>query len=135
MKHAANAVCALGGQRWPSVLVAIEARTPVDELARVARSLLNEHANCPLVADAVAGFHRVGRVERRRIVGPNSCGDSALRILRVAFTRIGFRNDDDVAVRRQFRGRAQTGDATADDDEIASYIHRVLSYCIKNSDE
>ena len=111
--------------------VAIELRAPVDQLARVARPFL-----------ARARGRRARRTDRRR---PSSCRaawsvgrivradrrrNAALRVLGVAFGRVGFRDDDDVAGRRQLNRRAEPGDAAADDDEVAAYIHRVLSYRI-----
>ncbi len=104
--------------------VAIEPRAPLDELARIARPLVAEHANGALVAQAVARNHRVGGVQLGRVVFADCCGDAALRVLGVAFGWIGFRDDDDVAGRRQLDRRAEPRDSAADDYEVAAYIHR-----------
>ena len=127
MQHAAHAVRAFGCERRLAVSVAIEPRAPLDQLARIARSLVAEHAHGALVAEPVARDHRVARVEFRRVVFADRRGDAALRVLGVAFVRIGFRDDDDVAGRRQLDRRAEPRDSAADDDEVAAYIHRAYT--------
>ena len=124
VQHAAHAVRAFGCERRLAVGVAIEPRAPVDQLARIARPFVAEDANGALVAEAVARDHRVGGVQFGRIVFADRRGDAALRVLGVAFVRIGFRDDDDVAGRRQLNRRAEPRDSAADDYEVAAYIHR-----------
>ena len=124
VQHAAHAVRAFGRERQFAVRVAVEPRAPLDQLARVTRPLLAEHADGALVAQAVARDHRVVRVQLGRVVCADRRGDAALRVLGVAFAGIGFRDDDDVAGRRQLNRRAEPRDSAADDYEVAAYIHR-----------
>ena len=70
------------------------ARAPLDQLADVARPFLDQHAHRALVAQAVAGGDRVGRVQLRRIVGADRGGDAALRVAGVALARLGLGEDE-----------------------------------------
>ena len=106
VKNSADRVRAFGREGRPPLLVEIEARAPFEQLARVARPFLDEHTNRALVAKTVARSQRVGRMQPRRIVGADRCRDSTLRVLGIALARIGFRDQDDVAGRRELDGRA-----------------------------
>ena len=64
-----RALCAaFDRQRQLAVGVPIEGRAPLDQLAHVARAVLDQHRTAALVTQPVAGRQRVGRVQRRRIV-------------------------------------------------------------------
>ncbi len=124
MQHPPHAVRAFGGEGGFTVGASIEARAPFDELAGVARPLVAEHLDRAFVAQAIACNHRVAGVQLGRVVFADRGGDAALRVFRIAFARIGFRDDDNVARRRQLNGSAEPRDAAADDNEIPAYIHR-----------
>ena len=102
-----------------SVGVAIEARAPVDQLADVARALLDEHADGGLVAQAVAGADRVGGVQLGAVVGADRRGDAALRVAGVA---LGRRRPSSESSTRPAGASAiaarRPGDAAADDEEV-----------------
>ena len=117
MEHAPHAVSRLAPERRAAALVAIEAGTPLQQLADVSRSLLNQHAHRALVAQPVAGAHGVGGVKRRRIVLTERRRDAALRVPGVAFRRRRFGQDQDAAGGKADR-RAQPRHAAADDDEV-----------------
>src|SRR5918994_3711579 len=124
MEHAAHGMRAFGGERWLTIGIAIEARAPFGELACVVRTFFAQHTNRAFVAQSVAGSHRVSSVQIGRIVLADRSSDTALRVFGVAFARVGFRDDDDVAGRRELDRGAEPRDSAADDDEVAAYIHR-----------
>ena len=75
-----------------------------DRSARPSRSararsagLFDEHAHRLAVAQAVAGRHRVGRVQLGRIVRADGRRDAALRVAGIALARLGLGQDQDVA--------------------------------------
>jgi hypothetical protein len=55
-----------------------------------------------------------------RIAMPECRRDPTLRVPRVAFSGIGFRDNRDVARFGERQRRAKSRDATADDEEIAA---------------
>ena len=99
-----------------------------EQLVHVARAVVHEHVDRLRIAETIAGLERVARVELRRVVRTHRGGNTTLCVTGVAFSRIGLREDDDVAGLGERDGGTQTGDAAADDQEIAAYVHRVLSY-------
>jgi hypothetical protein len=125
MQDAADAVRRLAAEPQPSRIVAFEARAPFQQFADVRGPLLHQHADGPLVAQAVAGGHRVGRVARRAVVVANRGGDAALRVACVALVGIRLGEDDDTTRRRQREGGTQSGNAAADDDEVRG-LHDAL---------
>ena len=95
-------------------------RAPVDQLADVARALLDQHAHRRLVAQAVAGANacprraapgcRRRRSPRRcRPARSRCCSRSASALVRIS----------DAAARRERDRGAQAGDAAADDEEVS----------------
>ena len=68
--------------------VAIELHAPLDQLADVSRTVLDQHWTARVVAEAVAGGHRVGGVQFGRIVRAERRGNATLRITGIAFVRI-----------------------------------------------
>ena len=96
---------------------------PVDQLANVARTVLDQRAHGRLVAQAVAGRHRVAAVQLGAVVGAHRRGDAALRVARVALARRRLGEDEDTAERGERDGRAQAGDAAADDEKIGLRVH------------
>jgi hypothetical protein len=65
VQHTSRAVRPFDCQRRLAARRAIERRTPGHQLANVPGSLPDEHANGALIAQAVAGGNRVGRVQVR----------------------------------------------------------------------
>ena len=113
-----HAVRRLTSERQLAVAVAIEPRAPRHQLANVARPLVDEDAHGRLVAETVAGAHRVRRMQRRAVVGAHGRGDPALRVAGIALGGIGFGQDEHAAGRRERDRRAQPRDPAADDDEV-----------------
>jgi hypothetical protein len=120
MKHAAHTVGPLRRKLRIAQIVAIELRTPLDQLARVAGALVAQDADGAFVAQAVARGDGVGCVELGRIIGADCSGNAPLCVLGVAFARIGFRDDDDVANARELNRSAEAGDTAANDYEVAA---------------
>ena len=60
----------------------------------------------------------VGGVKRRTVVGANCRRDAALRVSRVAFGRVGLRQNQDPAHRGERDRRTESCDAAANDDEV-----------------
>jgi hypothetical protein len=123
VEHAALAVRRLEREGRLAVRSAVELRAPRDQLAHVARTLLDQHRDRAFVAEAVAGRDRVGKVLRRAVVGPDGGGDASLRVTRVARAWSGFRQHEDVAGAVERGGRAQRRDPAADDQKIGSWHH------------
>ena len=63
------------------------ARAPIDELAHIARAVLDQHADGGFVAQAVAGSQRVGDMQLGAVVGAHRRRDAALRVAGVALAR------------------------------------------------
>ena len=127
VQHAPHAVRAFGCERRLTIGAAIETRAPFDQLARIARTFFAKDVNGALVAEPVARDHRVVGVQFGRVVFADRRGDAALRVFGVALVRIGFRDDDDIAGRRQLNRGAKPRDSAADDDDVAAYIHRAYT--------
>ena len=123
VQHAARAVRPFDRQRGLTVGSAVESRAPRHQLAYVARAVLDEHAHRLLVAQPVAGRHRVRRMELRRIAWPDGRRDAALRVAGVAFPRLGLGEDEHVARARELGGCAERGDAAPDDEKIRAKLH------------
>ena len=97
VQNAADAVRRLTAECDRAAAVAIESRPPLDELADVRRSVLDQHPNGFCVAQPVAGAHGIRRMQLRAVVVSDGGGDAALCVTGVALRRIGFREYDDAA--------------------------------------
>ena len=124
VQYAPHAVRAFGCKGRFTVGAAIETGAPIDQLARIPRPLLAKEVNGALVAEPVARDHRVVGVQFCRVVSADRRGNAALRVLGVALARIRFRDDDNLAGRRQLNCGAKPRDSAADDYDVAAYIHR-----------
>jgi hypothetical protein len=56
-----------------------------------------------------------------------------LSVSGVAFSRLGFGEDNDVTVIKQLDRRTQSGDAAANNQEVALYIHRAYPRVVFSS--
>ena len=97
--------------------MAVEGRAPLDELSNEGGPVRDEDVHGLLVAQAVAGAHRVS-VKGDRVVGGHGSGNAALRESRAACARIGLRQHEHTASGRELDGGAQPCDTAADDEEI-----------------
>ena len=73
----------------------------------------------PRRAEPVARGERVGRVQRRAVVGAERCGEAALRPQSRAFGAQRRLGDEDDRARREAKRRHQAGDPGADDRDAA----------------
>ena len=121
-----HAMRGLATQSQPTVGITIELNTPLHEFLDVANAVFNEDANCRLIAQAVAGRHGVGKMFFWRILGPNRRGNAALCQTCIAICRISFGDDEHAAVRRKIECSAKTGNAAADDEEIARNVQSAI---------
>ncbi len=112
-------------QRRLPVGLAVEPRAPLHQLADESRTVFDERPHRPLVAQAVARRQRVGGVKLRRISRSDRRGDPSLRVPGVAFVGLGFREDQHLSCRAEFRNRAQSRDATSDDEVVCGEVHAV----------
>ena len=101
-----------------SVRAAIDAHPPVEQLADVHDTLLDEHPDRRFVAQSVAGANRVFGVEGRAVVVAQGRGDAALRVSCVALAGLGLGENRDASGSGQPDGGSQTGDPAADDKEV-----------------
>src|SRR5688572_14499863 len=124
MQHTPDAVRPFGRERETALLVSLELRAPVDQLARVVRPFVAKHTDCARVAQAVARRDRVARMKCRRIAGPEGRRNAALCVLGIAFGGVSLGEDDDGAGRRKLNGCSEAGDSAAYDYEVAAYFHR-----------
>ena len=99
--------------------VAVEARTPVDELPHVARPLIDQHAHRRLVAQAVTRGQRVGGVQRGAVVVAEGGSDAALRVAGIAVEGLGLREDEHASGIRERNRGTQAGDAASDNEEVS----------------
>ncbi len=123
VQHASCAVRPFDRQRGLAVRIAVERRSPLNQLADVARAALDEEVHRAFVAQAVTGGNRVGGMQLGRIIRADRGGDAALRVSGVAFARLGLRQHEDRAGARQFHGGTQPGDAAPDDEEVCATLH------------
>src|SRR5205823_191809 len=101
VQDAAHAVRRFAAERDAAGSVAIEPRSPFDELAYVARAILDEHADGRLVAHSIARANRVGGVQRGRVVVSDRGRDAALRVAGVALAGICLGEDQHAAGGRE----------------------------------
>jgi hypothetical protein len=127
MQHAPDPMRAFAAKREPALGITIEPRPPLDQLAHVAHAVFDQHPYRRFIAQAVAGGDRVGGVQRRGVVGAHCRGDAALRVAGVALSRIGLGEHEHVAGAREIGGGAKAGNAAADDQEVRTPRHRMLS--------
>jgi hypothetical protein len=69
-------------------------------------------------------------VKFRRVAGTDRRGDAALRVPGVAFVRLRLRENQDIAAAGDFWGRAQRGDAAADDEKVRAKLQAVADAVI-----
>ncbi len=126
VQHAPDAVGRLARRRRPAIRVAIEARTPVQQLGDVGGTFLDERAHRVRLAEAVTGGERVLEVQARRIVVAHGHGNAALRPPRAALFRFALREDADPPPVRQRQRRAERSNAAAEYQEIGVRGHQTL---------
>ncbi len=117
MQDAPPAVRAFLPEGQPRSL-AVEFGAPLDQLLDLSRPLLDERAHRRRVAKAVARRQRVPLVQRDLVVLAQGHRNPALRVLGRGFPQTVLGHYEDPARRRQFDGRAQAGDASANHQEI-----------------
>ena len=127
MKDTAQTVRPFAPKRQRASAIAIETRAPVDELANITNPVLDEHLDCRIHAQAVTGVDGIDGVLPRGIIRRDRGGNAALRIAGVALGRICLGENQDVAGKSEIGRGAKARDATADEQEVRSPRHRMLS--------
>src|ERR1019366_6174656 len=117
VEHAAAAMRSLASKRDLRA-GAIELGTPRDELLDTGWAFFHQDARGLFIAQAVAGLERIFQVKTDFIVIAKGGGDTTLRVLRVGFRDLTFRQTQDAARGRKFYRGPQTRDARTHDDEI-----------------
>ena len=130
VEHAPGAVRRFHRQRRLSVRIAVELHAPRDQFADKPRAVLDEDLNRPFVTQAIAGRDRVCRVVFGTVPPSHSCGNPALCVAGVAFSRFCLGENEDVAVSGNLRGRAKRGDAAADDEKVRVKLQAVADAVI-----
>ena len=118
MQDPVAAVGALAG-KGEAETVAIELGAPVDQILNIRRALFDQRVHRRLIAEAVTGIERVLFVERDLIVVTERDRDAALCVFGGGLPKRVLGDYQNAARLRQFNGRAESGDAGADDKKIA----------------
>src|SRR3954469_17492470 len=109
----------------------VELRSPGDQLFNAGGTFLDEDLGGVDVAEAIAGVKRVLEVQADLIFIAERGGDSALRILGRRFRDFFLGEHEHAPGFGQFNGRAQSGNAGADNNEVhlpAESFHRWAHY-------
>ncbi len=105
--------------------VAVELRSPIDELLDIAGALDDQRLDRLFVAKAGAGNERVFLVKPGIVVVREHDSDPALRVLGIGFVRPVFGEHRNVRARRgQLDRRPQSGDSATDDDKVGFEWHQ-----------
>ena len=115
----------------PEALVELDAE--LDEIADPCRGLLREHRDGARPAQAAARAQRVLGVQRRVVVLPHGCRDSALGEEARRGEERPLGEDENVALGGSAERREETGDASADDDERQLLLPSSISPCAHGS--
>ena len=118
VKYPPRRVGSLSREVEGAVGMAIEGRAPLDELSNEVGAIRDEDIHGSLVAQTSTRANRVGGMKLDRVVGRDGRRNAALREPRTARARIGFRQHEHAAFRRELDGGAQPGNTTTDDEEI-----------------
>ena len=118
------------GQRRLSVRGAIELRAPRHQFADEPRAVLDKDLDGPLVTQAVARRDRIGGVPFGAVTGSNGRRNSALCVTGVAFCGFCLGENEDIAVPGNLGGRAERGDAAADDEKVRAKLQAVADAVI-----
>lgn len=124
VQHAPDAVSPFAAEGRVSSWITIEGSSPFDEFDHVPPSFFDEDPDGSLVTETITRRERVSGVQCGRIIRAQRCGNAPLSVSGVAFSGLGFGEDNDVPVIKQLDRRTQSGDAAADNQEVALYIHR-----------
>src|SRR5262245_65615853 len=100
------------------MFVAIEIRSPGDQLLHIAWAFFDEHSNCALITEPRTRLEGVFRMKVRTVARTKRRRNAALCVPSVAFGRIRLRENQHAADGRERDRRSQTGDATANDDVV-----------------
>ena len=119
------AVAALAAEQQLA-FVLIERGAPFDELANVMGSFANDHLDDFGIAQAGTGDERVLNVVLEPIVGPEHSGDAALGVAAVGLLQAVLSDDERREPRVDGHGRAQAGDAAADDQHVDEVVGDAL---------
>src|SRR5947208_13464816 len=109
-------------------LALVKLETPPWQRPTALRALGHNCADYRLVTQTGTSLKRVAHVQLKRIFIARHAGDSALRPRGVCVRAFAFCDDSYRSVPGRFQGKTQTGNATADHDEIVLlHPRRILS--------
>src|SRR5262245_25321443 len=97
----------------------VEFGAPSDQLLDSLRSFLDERTHRILATETMAGFERVGQMDRHIVFFTHRDGDAALCVNRTALERMSFCEDQHLAVAAELEGRAETGHSAANDEKVS----------------
>ncbi len=129
MQYTVARVCAFTRKGQLSLLIAVKANTPVEQLKYPCRTFCDKYARGFFVHQACARRQRVAQVYLRRVVGAQRHRDSTLCILCVRFRKFALGQAEHRAVAAQFNRAAQSCNAGAHNDKIVRRIHNGESSC------
>src|SRR3970282_2421141 len=123
---ASHAVSGFTRERRPPARITIEGGAPVEKLLHLPPPLAYEHVAGFWHTESIACRHGVARMQLGRIVLAYRGSDAALGVTGIALSWIGLGQNDHVAGMGKRERGAQTGNAAADDKEVASHIHGAI---------
>ena len=97
VENAPDRMGRFSAQRRPPVAATVEAGAPVDQFAHVAHTLFDENRHRRLVAQSIAGAHRVGRMQCRAVIVAKSRSDAPLCVSGIPFARLRFGQNEHTA--------------------------------------
>jgi hypothetical protein len=130
VKHAPSAVRCFHRQRRLSARNAIELHAPRDQFTDKSRAVLHQDLHGPFVTQAIARRDRICSVPLGAVAWSDGCGNPALCVTGVAFSRFCLGKNEDIAVPGDLRGRAKRGDAAADDEKVRVKLQAVADAVI-----
>ena len=108
-------------------VLAIEGRPPLDQLGHPHRTLGHQHLGGGAENQPIAGVDRILEVQRGVLIAPHGDSDPTLRVMSVGLGHGLLGDHQDLAVARQFDGRAQPGHARPYHQKIhlGSFCHNL----------
>ena len=123
MEYALPVVASFQAERELAVL-GVELHALADYLLDALRALLHQHLHRLVLAQAAAGYHRIGKMYLRIVLYVRHCGYAALGIVRVAVPQSLLRDHQYRAQSRCLMSDIQPGQSAAY-DQIFPHLTRI----------
>ena len=104
----------------------VEVRPPLDQLGDPPRGLADDQLDDLGVAQPLAGGEGVGDVVLEVVLGVEDAGDPPLGVGAVALADLVLGDDQDPVRLGDAEGRAEAGEAAADDQDVGEVVRQVL---------